>query len=306
MDIDNKNKIFLSDIFLELWQKKYYICLIVFSAGLSMAFFSLTIPNEYKSTIVLAPAEENQGGGMSALAGQFGGLASLAGINLGTNGSDKTVVALEILKSHTFLSSFLDKNNYKRDFLASNGWEREGNKLTYDPSIYDSSSGRWVREVELPYESEPSSLESYNFFKEEILIVSQDEDTGIIYVSINSYSPYLAQEVAENLIRSINSYIKERDIKETEKTIHYLENAILKTNVAEMKNVFYQLIEQQIQTKMLAETRDGYVFKVIDPALLPEEKFKPLRAIMCLLSMLVAFFLCLFVILIRFLTKKND
>ena len=241
MDIDNKNKIFLSDIFLELWQKKYYICLIVFSAGLSMAFFSLTIPNEYKSTIVLAPAEENQGGGMSALAGQFGGLASLAGINLGTNGSDKTVVALEILKSHTFLSSFLDKNNYKRDFLASNGWEREGNKLTYDPSIYDSSSGRWVREVELPYESEPSSLESYNFFKEEILIVSQDEDTGIIYVSINSYSPYLAQEVAENLIRSINSYIKERDIKETEKTIHYLENAILKTNVAEMKNVFFEL-----------------------------------------------------------------
>ncbi|HAS23515.1 MAG TPA: LPS O-antigen length regulator, partial [Idiomarina loihiensis] len=75
-------------------------------------------PNIYKSEATLAPTEEASGGGLSQMAGQLGGLASLAGVNLGGKNADKTTIALEILKSRAFIKSFVEKYDILPELMA--------------------------------------------------------------------------------------------------------------------------------------------------------------------------------------------
>ena len=50
---------------------------------------------------------------------------------------------------------------------------------------------------------------------------------------------------------------------------------------------------------MLAEVRQEYVFKTIDPAVAPEEKSGPRRALICILTTLLAGMLAAIIVLLR-------
>lgn len=77
----------------------------------------------YKASAILAPASAEGSGGLSALAGQFGGLASMAGINLGGSGGDKTALALEILKSRSFIENYIAKHELLVPLMAAEKWD---------------------------------------------------------------------------------------------------------------------------------------------------------------------------------------
>lgn len=66
-----------------------------------------------------------------------------------------------------------------------------------------------------------------------------------------------------------------------------------------MREVFYQIIEEQIKNKMLAEATPEYVFSTVNRAMLPEVKSKPKRAIICVLGTLLGGILATFFVLIR-------
>ena len=73
-----------------------------------------------------------------------------------------------------------------------------------------------------------------------------------------------------------------------------------------MQNVFYQLIEEQTKTLMLAEVKDEYAFKVIDPPVVPEEKVGPKRALICILSILLGGMLGVAIVLIRYVSRREN
>jgi uncharacterized protein involved in exopolysaccharide biosynthesis len=93
--------------------------------------------------------------------------------------------------------------------------------------------------------------------------------------------------------------MKKDDIDEANKSIKYLHKGLNDTSLSEMKKVFYQLIEQQEQTKMLASVREQYVLKTIDPAVVSEIKESPKRALICILATLLGGALSLFIVFVR-------
>ncbi len=103
------DEIDLRELFSALWKGKWVILLftVVFAAG--GVFYALSQPNTYKATAVLASASESGKGGMATMAAQFGGLASLAGINLGGGGADNKAMALAVLQSRLFINAFIHK-----------------------------------------------------------------------------------------------------------------------------------------------------------------------------------------------------
>ncbi|SIQ50716.1 Chain length determinant protein [Shewanella morhuae] len=104
----HNDEIDLRELFSVIWQGKWLIIAITTVFAIGSVVFAVMQPNIYKSEALLAPAAEEQGGGLSALASQFGGLASLAGVNLGgKGGTDKTQLAIEVLKSRQFTSEFI-------------------------------------------------------------------------------------------------------------------------------------------------------------------------------------------------------
>jgi LPS O-antigen subunit length determinant protein (WzzB/FepE family) len=73
-----------------------------------------------------------------------------------------------------------------------------------------------------------------------------------------------------------------------------------------METVFYQLIEEQTKTMMLAQVKKEYMFKTIDPAQVPDEKSGPKRALIVLLGTMLGGILSVLIVLIRYFTKSNS
>lgn len=300
------DEIDLRELFAVIWQGKWLIIAITAVFAIGAAVFAIKQPNIYKSEALLAPALEEQGGGLSALASQFGGLASLAGVNLGgKGGTDKTQMAIEVLKSRQFTSEFIQKHNILADLMAAEKWDREANNIIYDPELYNAQTNTWVREVKAPLKSEPSMQEAYKAFSK-IVAVNKAKETGMVTISIEHVSPTVAEQWVTWLIQDINKVMKERDVAEAHRSTEFLNKQIALTNVADIKSVLYKLIEEQAKTIMFAEVRDEYVFKTIDPALAPEEKAKPKRALICVLGTLLGGMLGVMIVLVRHFMRKEQ
>ncbi|WP_256931973.1 Wzz/FepE/Etk N-terminal domain-containing protein, partial [Vibrio parahaemolyticus] len=63
------------------WKGKWIIVVATFIFAIGSVLYSLSLPDIYKSDALLAPAESSNGGGLSKMASQLGGLAALAGVN---------------------------------------------------------------------------------------------------------------------------------------------------------------------------------------------------------------------------------
>ncbi|MDF0533009.1 Wzz/FepE/Etk N-terminal domain-containing protein [Shewanella sp. A32] len=303
---ETSDEIDLRELFSVIWAGKILIIAITLVFAIGAVALALWMPNIYKSEALLAPAEEAQGGGLSALANQFGGLASLAGINLGKNGgADKTELAIEVMQSRKFTSDFIEKHHILPELMAVDKWSLSDNKISYDPELYDATTKEWVRKVKPPLQAKPSMQEAYKAFTK-IFSVTSDKQSGLVTVSIEHKSPYIAKQWVDWLVTDINQVMKQRDVTEAKRSTEYLEKQIEQTNVADIRTVLYKLVEEQAKTIMFAEVRDEYIFKTIDPALVPEEKFKPKRALICVLGTLLGGMLAVFIVLVRYFVKKGN
>lgn len=107
-------------------------------------------------------------------------------------------------------------------------------------------------------------------------------------------------------MEEINQVMRERTIAETTQNLNYLQEQLQRTSVADMQATFYKLIEEQTKSLMLAEVQDEFVFKVVDPAVVPELKDKPKRALIVVLGTLLGGMLGVAIVLVRFAFRKEE
>lgn len=296
----SEDEIDLRELWSAIWSGKWLIIAITFVISVVSVLYSLSLPDEYKSKVLLAPASSSSSSQMGKLAGQFGGLASLAGINLGGGrAEDKTHVAMEIINTWGFLEKFIKDNGIEVEVFAAEGWDRASNQLKIDPDIYDSENHKWVRKFR-PNKGQklvPSGWELFEKISSRISI-TQDKTSGFITLSVEYFSPIIAKQWTEKLVEAINAHIQRQDREDASKSIAYLNDKIKETKVADMKSVFYQLIEEQTKTLMLAEVSDEYVFKTLSPAKVAEIKTKPKRALIVILGGLLGGMLSVLIVLV--------
>ncbi|RUO37332.1 LPS O-antigen length regulator [Aliidiomarina shirensis] len=300
------NEIDLRELFRIIWAGKWIIIAVTFVFAVISVMYALSLPNVYQAEAKLAPTKESQGNSLSAMSGQLGGLASLAGFSMPVGEVDNAQMAQEILKSRAFITEFVQRRDVLKDLMAVQEWVYHTGELRYDPEIYDTSTGEWVREVEPPQQSVPSAWEYVKAFRD-LLSVTQDTTTGIVSVRIEHQSPVIAKQWIEWLIEDINNEMRRRDIEEAQRSISYIERELERARLTNTQQVYSALLEQQTQTIMLANVRPEYVFRVIDPAVAPEEKARPSRAIIAIVGTFFGGLLSLFIVLIRnaFRTKEE-
>ncbi|EGQ8123734.1 LPS O-antigen length regulator [Vibrio parahaemolyticus] len=302
-----RDEIDLNELLRAVWRGKWMVVAISFVFALGAVFYSLSLPNIYKADALLAPAENSNGGGLSKMAGQFGGLAALAGVNLNAGESSQTELAIQVMKSRQFVDSFIKRHDLLVPLMAATEWSLNDNKLIIDQDLFDSKTQQWLRKPEGLRGAEPTSQEVYEVFTKEVLSIVQDKDSGLYTLSVKSLSPYLAQKWVSWLIDDINKVMRERAINETSQNLMYLNAQLQKTAVADMQSTFYKLIEEQTKSLMLAEVQEEFVFKVIDPAVAPELKAEPSRALICVFGTLLGGLFGIGIVLIRFIfTNDKD
>jgi len=279
-------------LILELfWREKFQIFLITSIFAIYSVYYALSIPNQYKATVVLAPAQQNNS--MMSTLSRLSGLASMAGLDMGKSSSNETDKALEIMKSWSFIEEFVTSNSLASLLFAVNGWDKNENKLLYDEEKFDVETQNW-----LPDATVPNSWSLYRSFSS-MIEIDEDKLTGLISVSLEYYSPHLAKEILDDYISAINNYMQNRELEKVTRSINYLQNQINNTSIAEMRDVFYDVIGEQIKNKMLAEATLDYAFVPVNPSMVPEIKSKPKRAAICVLWTLMGGFISLIIILLK-------
>ena len=291
------DEIDLRELFSVLWNGKKLIIGITAIFALVSVFYALSIPNQYRATALVSPAE-GSGGGLSGALGQLGGLASLAGVSIGGGESSEAQVAQEIMRSRGFIEEFISENNLAVEVFAAEGWDMGSNQLEINSDIYDVDSLLWVRDAPAGKTAEPSGWELFKNFSG-MFSVSEDKKTGMVSISVEYFSPELAKEWVDRLVIGINQHMQSRKLEKVNINIQYLEAQIQKTSIAEMREVFYTIIEEQIKSKMLAEASPEYAFVTVSPAMVPEEKSQPKRALICILGTLLGGMLATLIVLVR-------
>ena len=294
------DEIDLRELFAAIWQGKWLIIAVTAVFAVASVIYALSLPNIYKSEVLLAPVAEDSG---LKIPGQLGGLAALAGVNLGSGGGDKTALALEILKSREFIGRFIEKHDLFIPVMAAEGWNRSDNSLVIDADIYDIATKQWVREVKAPFQPKPSLLETHEELMK-LISISQDKASGMVTLAVQHYSPYLAQQWASWLVQAINDEMRKRELSEAQNSIAYLTTQLQQTNIADLRTMLFSLIEEQTKTLMLANVREEYVFKTVDPAVVAEKKANPARALICILGVMLGGMLSVLIVLIRYFSKK--
>jgi capsular polysaccharide biosynthesis protein len=285
----------LRELLATLWAGKWIILAITVLFAAGGAAYALTKPDIYRATVLVAPANEE--GGMSGLSGKLGGLASLAGISLGGGSTNQTAIAKEVLQSRAFLADFIRRHQLEVPLKGVTGWNKQAEQWEYDRRVYNPDTKRWLLDDE-GKSYEPTNWDLVKAFKENHLSVSESKDTGMLTIGVKNLSPVAARNWASMLVADINQHMRREDVAEAEARIAYLEGKLSDTSIAGMQQVFYQLIESETRTVMLANAQQEYVFKTVDPAVVPQEKSEPKRALICFLAVMLGGILSVFVVFI--------
>lgn len=237
---------------------------LVLPLGLGLAFtaISLVMEDEYTAVTVLSPNQE-EAGGLNQLAGSLGGLAGLAGVDLGSMKTSNTQLALELMRSRSFLYPFIEEYELAKYLLAAESYNEEKGKVVFDNSLY--ADGQWVRDVEAPRTVAPQPWEVYGELMDRLTIV-HDTAKSIVTIELSYIDPTLAAYWLRAMVEDINEVMRARESEQVSKSIRYLQQRAEQANYAELKTALYNLLQEQYKQDMLIAVKDDYVFEVVDPA----------------------------------------
>lgn len=247
-----------------IWQGKWIIAAVTVFCMLAALAYALLATEWWRAEAVLAPADETS---MPAIAGQLGGLAALAGLNIG--GSGTSVDALAILRSREFARDFIEANDLL-PVLFPKDWDAE-------KKTWRSDNARRQRDVR----------DGVKKFHKDVLRVSQDRQTKIVTVSIDWTDPELAAEWADDFVMRANERMRQRALLRAGSNLEYLRAELAKTDVVALQQSIGRMMEHEMQTLMLARGNEEYAFRVLDRPAVPKFRVRPKRAFVVVLGLLI-------------------
>nr|WP_298717926.1 Wzz/FepE/Etk N-terminal domain-containing protein [uncultured Steroidobacter sp.] len=247
-------------------------------AACSAAFIAAAflIRPVYRATAVMvsASAERNSlSGSLGSSLGGLGGLAALAGVELGANDS-ATEEALAVLKSRQFTQRFIAEEQ----LIPRLFWDK------WDPAAKRWTVSEW---------RQPTPAKAYKYFDKKVRRVVQDKKSGLITLHIDWIDRDEATAWANELVRRINEEMRRRAVESANRSLGFLERELTTTTTLETRQAINRLIETQIKQRMLANVSEEYAFRVVDAALAPDKSdiHFPNRALLVVAGPLVGLFL---------------
>jgi uncharacterized protein involved in exopolysaccharide biosynthesis len=237
-------------VWLVLWRYKYVIILIAaISVGVAVVL-ALTATPLYRAEVVVVPTRESGAGDAASLAGRLGGLAGLAGIDLGAT-SGAGMDALAVLRSRNLVEQFVSRKALVADLTSGT----------------ESASSLWF---------------AVDRFRGTVVSVVSDNDRGTTTIAIKWRDPIVAANWANEFVALANEIVRSRALEDSSRNIEYLNAQLEQTSVVELRRVLFSLIETETQRLMLANARVEYAFTIVDPAVAPESRESPRRTLMVL------------------------
>jgi uncharacterized protein involved in exopolysaccharide biosynthesis len=278
------------------WQAKWWILGVAMLSAVAGTIYAYNLQNVYRSEGIYAPTAKES---LGAIAGDFGGLAAMAGINLGAGGGNDVEQALALINSWPFLETVINKYNLKPYIFAAKGWDQKGRQLIWDNELYDVKKEEWIDKTVTTYDA-------YYALKS-MMDVSFDNKKSLVRVSVQSKAPMISRDILLAVIRELNEKFRDRDFKDSERSVIFLQEKAKETAIAEMQAVIYQMLSTQMRSLMLASSNEEYLFRTVVEPKLAERPHGPKRKVIVVVMFLFgAIISMLWVFLGKIFMQRGD
>lgn len=246
------DEIDLREVIVRLWAGKWLIAASVFVMATVFLIAAFVITPVYRASTVLVAVsvEGGNGGALGSGLGGLAGIASMAGIGLGSGDSNKDE-AIAVLQSRQFLEKFIDDHNLL-PLIFNDDW--------------DETAQQWKDPDDVP-----TPARAHEEFVEDILAIAEDRATGLIGVSVDWRDRESAADWTNELIERLNREMRTRALQQAEESLVYLKEELSATPQVGIQEAINRLIEAQINKRMLANVTEEYAFRVVDRAMAPDE-----------------------------------
>jgi uncharacterized protein involved in exopolysaccharide biosynthesis len=301
----DEDEINLLDLWRVIVKRKKMILIMVLVAVFLTAFASLFMKNIYQARALITPVttkDMGRSGNMALLAEQFGGLASM-GISMPGAASASEIVNL--LKSNIVREKVIVKYNMlpvlfddRIDRETKHWRKKDDGGFSLNPM---RMAGKLVEMVNPPdpttalkkKDGVPEVWDGLRMFKQ-MVNVNHNLKENSIAISVNFHNPETAKQIVEYFLLTLTDHMSAEAKRVAQTNRQYLESQLGETSDPLIKQKIYSLIAQQIETSMMAEVKENFAFKVIDPPMTPDKKIKPARTVMVVLAFMMALFIGVF------------
>jgi uncharacterized protein involved in exopolysaccharide biosynthesis len=277
---------------LALWRKRFLLLSCGLLPTLIAMLYGMIAKPVYVSTSILAPVnlEYELGGQLGKVSGQqLGGLARLAGLSLGSGG-DQVTEAISLMSSQDFALRISEKHNFQQSWFIKRWNSKTRSWKINEGGVVNSIKTIFPVYNESKRDSQrPTRDEIHTAYRKHSKIMLNDT-SGLVTVEGHARTPNEAKILTESIIFDINRSMRAQAINQARASRQYLESQLKVAQASELRNAMSDIIQLQLRRETLAYTTPNYVFRVIDPATLPQKATSPRPFVL----MAVAFALGLF------------
>ena len=288
MTDNNENALFILIDILKRYKNMFVAAVMVTS--LTGLIYALLATSLYRADVTII-SNQAEGEALSSLARQYSSLAQIAGINVSGNSPvTDTDRSLAILTSRSFIEEFAIKRNIKQILFEQ---------------LWDEDKKEWERD------QPPTAAQTYEVMAGDVIAVDIDKRTNLISFSVVWSDPKIAAQWANQMIEDLNAKVRSEQIESYRQEIAFVKSQLdeseqdyllsmdefSQSSKLALQSVMLNLIEELTKKVMVANVRNEFAFKIIDPAVVPEKKYKPSKTNIVILSFLTGIFLGLFLIL---------
>jgi uncharacterized protein involved in exopolysaccharide biosynthesis len=289
----------VSAVIASIRQRLLFIALSTLAVSIATFGWMLSLPDQYRAEVHLISTNNDDQLSFGGVGGDLGGIASLAGFDSRLGGKSRLDrLSLDVIQTQSFAADFLSNQSELLPLLiAVQSWDAESSSLQFDDALYTAENG-WVGEP-ITETKQLERLWSAVYQFEKRLEVTESSATNMVTLAFEHESPDVAVDVLESLQLKINSQMRDSVIEDSKRNIEYLTVEANNTSVADLKAVFYRLIEEQTKTLMLASSSREFVFKKATPILMPVSPSGPPRLLITIIMGLMTFLLgCLVAVIV--------
>ncbi|RJR14517.1 MAG: hypothetical protein C4581_13985 [Nitrospiraceae bacterium] len=223
---------------------------IAVTATAIISFFS---PKIYEAKAVIMPVSQSQEHtGMSAVALQFG---------LTSNQPSNTSELFSLLQSNILMERVIIKNNLVSLFFGEEARGKKENEQIWD---------------------------GIRYLKSTIYKVRDNKREGIIELSAEYKDPEISAGILTSVLTELTDYMSSEAKRVADTNKEYLQSLIDKNSDPLIKQKIYGLIARQIEISMMAEVKENFAFKILDPPRIPDRKIRPRIAMNIMLSFIIS------------------
>jgi len=263
-----------------LLDARWWLLLATVAGGVLAGAWAFNTPYMYESGVRASVVNLKDPGGVSPDDRRASEVLTLVehGFVMGTTRDNHDEVILARLRSRDFTTRFLDQFNiYKH--LYPEHWSEE--QQSWKPGF------------------KPDRGESLTRFRDEVRAITLDEETEILTIAMRWHDPVLASEMANLYVDAFNEFIREKTQNEVQRKQIFLHEELLRSDIVEIQQSIYRLIEAQTAIAMLASARDEYALEIIDPAAIAYKSFTTSRKKKVIMGTFAGVLLGIFAVLLN-------